>query len=100
MDFGKELLPGVQHVSLRRFQDDRGTFVKTYSRQLFDANGAPFDLREEFYSFSRKDRRMIMSRSSTAPPVRCWTSSSTCAAARARAPWRASSCVATNPRCS
>jgi dTDP-4-dehydrorhamnose 3,5-epimerase len=55
MDFGKELLPGVQHVSLRRFQDDRGTFVKTYSRQLFDANGAPFDLREEFYSFSRKD---------------------------------------------
>lgn len=55
MKFVKELLPGAHFVQLKRFQDDRGSFVKTYSRQLFEASGVAFDLREEFYSFSRKD---------------------------------------------
>lgn len=55
MKFVKELLPGALLVELKRFQDDRGSFVKTYSRQLFEASGVAFDLREEFYSFSRKN---------------------------------------------
>ncbi len=55
MDFTSELLPGVRHVKLRQFGDLRGSFVKTYARSVFDANGEPFDLREEFYSFSHKD---------------------------------------------
>lgn len=55
MKFIKELLPGAHLVELKRFQDDRGSFVKTYSRQLFEASGVAFDLREEFYSFSRKN---------------------------------------------
>lgn len=55
MQFERDLLPGVRLVSLRRLEDARGSFVKTYSRQLFDAHGEPFDLREEFYSLSRKD---------------------------------------------
>ena len=55
MDFTRELLPGVRLVQLRRLGDLRGNFVKTYARSVFDANGEPFDLREEFYSFSHKD---------------------------------------------
>jgi dTDP-4-dehydrorhamnose 3,5-epimerase/CDP-3, 6-dideoxy-D-glycero-D-glycero-4-hexulose-5-epimerase len=55
MEFTRELLPGARLVSLRRLGDLRGTFVKTYARSVFDANGEPFDLREEFYSFSHKD---------------------------------------------
>ena len=55
MDFKRELLPGVAHVALRRFEDLRGSFVKSYARSVFDANGETFDFREEFYSFSHKD---------------------------------------------
>jgi dTDP-4-dehydrorhamnose 3,5-epimerase len=55
MQFDKDLLPGVRHVLLKAFEDDRGRFVKTFSKQAFDANGEPFELREEFYSVSRKD---------------------------------------------
>jgi dTDP-4-dehydrorhamnose 3,5-epimerase len=55
MEFKRELLPGVAHVTLRRFGDLRGSFVKTYARSVFDANGETFDFREEFYSFSHKD---------------------------------------------
>lgn len=55
MEFVQDLLPGVQVVRLGRFDDPRGSFVKTYSRTRFEAAGLPFDVREEFYSFSRKD---------------------------------------------
>jgi dTDP-4-dehydrorhamnose 3,5-epimerase len=55
MEFTRELLPGARLVSLRRLGDLRGNFVKTYARSVFDANAEPFDLREEFYSFSHKD---------------------------------------------
>ena len=55
MEFKRELLPGVAHVTLRRLGDARGSFVKTYSRNAFDANGEDLDFREEFYSFSHKD---------------------------------------------
>ncbi len=50
-----ELLPGVRLVALRRTTDSRGSFVKTYQRSVFEALGEPFDFREEFYSFSRRD---------------------------------------------
>lgn len=55
MELTRELLPGAWHVSLKRFDDLRGSFVKTYARSLFDSQGLNFDWREEFYSVSAKD---------------------------------------------
>ena len=55
MQFAHELLPGATLVSLKRFEDARGSFVKTYARSVFEAAGVDFDFREEFYSFSHKD---------------------------------------------
>ena len=55
MQFDPDLLPGVRHIRLRKLGDMRGSFVKTYARSVFDQNEVAFDLREEFYSFSRKD---------------------------------------------
>ncbi|MEO6276839.1 dTDP-4-dehydrorhamnose 3,5-epimerase family protein [Roseateles sp.] len=54
MEFLQPLLSGVRVVLLDRFDDDRGSFVKTYSRSAFGDNGLEFDFREEFYSFSKK----------------------------------------------
>lgn len=61
MQFTEEVLPGTWVVRLKRFQDARGSFVKTYARSVFDAalgalpSGPAFDLREEFYSISGQD---------------------------------------------
>jgi dTDP-4-dehydrorhamnose 3,5-epimerase/CDP-3, 6-dideoxy-D-glycero-D-glycero-4-hexulose-5-epimerase len=55
MQISEGTLPGVYLVKLKRYEDSRGCFVKTYSRLLFDANGAAFDMYEEFYSFSHKN---------------------------------------------
>ncbi len=57
MQFTDELLPGVWLVRLKRLDDARGSFVKTYAQSVFEAiPGVPaFDLREEFYSYSHRD---------------------------------------------
>ena len=55
MQFSRELLPGAVLVTLKRFEDARGSFVKTYARSVFEGAGIDFDFREEFYSFSHKD---------------------------------------------
>lgn len=55
MQFEQELLPGTWVVRLKTFVDTRGTFVKTYARTAFDSQSIGFDMREEFYSISRRD---------------------------------------------
>lgn len=50
-----ELLPGVQVFRLGRFQDARGTFVKTFVRSALEDVLTGFELREEFYSTSARD---------------------------------------------
>lgn len=60
MRFERELLPGAWLVPLRRLQDERGHFVKTFARSAFEAAlGAAaaqaLDWREEFYSLSQRD---------------------------------------------
>lgn len=61
MKFVDELLPGAYVVHLNRFQDARGSFVKTYAKSVFDEALAcvpsvgSFDFREEFYSTSAKN---------------------------------------------
>lgn len=51
----EELLPGTWLYRLPRFEDLRGSFVKTYLRSALASHGVQFDLAEEFYSSSRKD---------------------------------------------
>lgn len=63
MQFDKELLPSTWLVNLKRFEDARGSFVKTYACSVFDAalprtgglGESAFDFREEFYSLSNKN---------------------------------------------
>jgi dTDP-4-dehydrorhamnose 3,5-epimerase/CDP-3, 6-dideoxy-D-glycero-D-glycero-4-hexulose-5-epimerase len=54
MELANELLPGAWHIRLRRFEDARGTFVKTFARSAFEAAAPGFELMEEFYSVSAK----------------------------------------------
>jgi dTDP-4-dehydrorhamnose 3,5-epimerase len=55
MEFTEELLPGTWLVRLKRFDDLRGSFVKTYARSVYEALGQEFDFREEFYSVSNQN---------------------------------------------
>ena len=66
MEFTRELLPGVQLISLRTLADARGSFVKTFARSVFDAAGVAFDFREEFYSISH--RNVVRGMHFQAPP--------------------------------
>lgn len=51
----KELLPACFLLEPSRFEDARGTFVKTYHEGICKSLGANLDIQEEFYSISRKD---------------------------------------------
>lgn len=55
MELVKELLPGCVLLQPKRFEDQRGCFVKTYHEGLFAALGVNLDIREEFYSISHKN---------------------------------------------
>lgn len=55
MEVTQELLPGAWLLRLRRLDDTRGSFVKTFARSSFQAAGLAFDMAEEFYSVSDKD---------------------------------------------
>lgn len=54
MIVSKELLPGCLLIKPTRFEDFRGSFVKTYHQGLYQALGVNLDIREEFYSVSHK----------------------------------------------
>lgn len=47
-------LPGLQLIRPRIFQDERGSFVKTFHRDAFRELGLDFEPREEFFSTSAK----------------------------------------------
>lgn len=51
----KELLPGCWLLQPQRFEDARGVFVKTYHEDLCQSLGVSLEIREEFYSVSRRD---------------------------------------------
>ncbi len=55
MEILKELLPGCFLLQPNRFEDSRGSFVKTYHEGLCKTLGVNLDIQEEFYSVSRKD---------------------------------------------
>jgi dTDP-4-dehydrorhamnose 3,5-epimerase/CDP-3, 6-dideoxy-D-glycero-D-glycero-4-hexulose-5-epimerase len=51
----KELLSQVWLMELSKLNDLRGSFVKTFSKSTLDNLNLSFDLREEYYSTSKKD---------------------------------------------
>ena len=55
MEIISELLPETFLLRPSKFQDPRGTFVKTYHQTLFAELGIRFDMKEEFYSISKKN---------------------------------------------
>ncbi|MCK6594979.1 MAG: dTDP-4-dehydrorhamnose 3,5-epimerase family protein [Bacteriovoracaceae bacterium] len=46
---------GLKKISLDLFQDERGSFIKTYNSKLFQSIGINFNIEEEFFSTSNKD---------------------------------------------
>lgn len=51
----KEILPGVWLMKLNAISDIRGTFVKTFAAGLYSEMGLGTEIREEYYSVSRKN---------------------------------------------
>jgi len=50
-----ELLPGCFYIPLSRFEDARGSFVKTHAASALARMGLRFELKEEFHSVSARD---------------------------------------------
>ncbi|MBS1773735.1 MAG: dTDP-4-dehydrorhamnose 3,5-epimerase [Bacteroidetes bacterium] len=48
-------LAGAYLITLPEFWDDRGVFVKPFNDAAFQQQGIQFELRESYYSFSKKD---------------------------------------------
>lgn len=55
MELIKELLPGCFLLEPKKFEDQRGCFVKTYHQGLCAALGVNLEIREEFYSISHRN---------------------------------------------
>lgn len=55
MELLKELLPGCFLLKSKRIEDQRGFFVKTYQKNLYEALGLQVEVQEEFYSMSHKN---------------------------------------------
>ncbi len=52
--FSETKLPGVFEITPFNAEDIRGCFTKDYSREVFEANGIPYELAEVFYTTSHK----------------------------------------------
>lgn len=55
MEIIKTHLPGLFIIDSKIFKDKRGIFVKVFHRKFFEANNIASDVRESFYSISRKN---------------------------------------------
>lgn len=55
MNIVNEILPGAYLISLTQSQDYRGEFIKTFQTSFFEKNQIDFELKEEFFSISRKN---------------------------------------------
>jgi dTDP-4-dehydrorhamnose 3,5-epimerase len=55
MNFSRTKLEGIYIIDTDIFSDDRGSFIKTYHESFFAEVGIKLDLKESFYSISRKN---------------------------------------------
>lgn len=47
-------IEGLKLIRLKRFDDQRGSFVKVFNAGIFNENGLGFDLKESYFSVSAK----------------------------------------------
>jgi dTDP-4-dehydrorhamnose 3,5-epimerase len=55
MNFIKTKLDGVFEIENSKFEDHRGSFVKTFNKDIFSENGLNYNFKESFYSVSKKN---------------------------------------------
>jgi len=55
MNFIKTKLDGVFEIINSKFEDHRGSFVKTFNKEIFYENGLNYDFKESFYSVSKQN---------------------------------------------
>lgn len=55
MDVIKTNLPGLFVVKPKIFSDERGEFIKIFNEETFSETGLPFELKESYYSTSKKN---------------------------------------------
>lgn len=55
MEILKTDLDGLIVLQSNVFRDDRGLFIKTYHKKIFEENGLEIDFRESFFSISKKN---------------------------------------------
>lgn len=48
-------LADAKIITLPAFQDERGTFIKTFNNPILEAAGFHFELKESYFSYSKKD---------------------------------------------
>lgn len=48
-------LSGLKILESKIFEDSRGKFIKTFTKDFFNDNGLDIDIRETYYSISHKD---------------------------------------------
>lgn len=53
--FRSTFISGLYQITLTSFQDERGLFVKTFHDPSLHAMGIDFQLRESYFSFSKKN---------------------------------------------
>jgi dTDP-4-dehydrorhamnose 3,5-epimerase len=53
-EFERQEIPGLYAIKPFVARDERGAFIKDYSREAFSLNGVEYDLKEVFYTVSRK----------------------------------------------
>ena len=53
--FTETPLDDVFVIEKSKFEDDRGTFIKTYNKEAFDLVGLSSDFKESYFSFSKKN---------------------------------------------
>ncbi len=55
MNFIKTKLDGVFEIENSKFEDHRGSFVKTFNKEIFSENGLDYNFKESFYSVSKQN---------------------------------------------
>ncbi|MBL7005153.1 MAG: dTDP-4-dehydrorhamnose 3,5-epimerase [Gammaproteobacteria bacterium] len=55
MNFIKTKLDGLFEIENGKFKDQRGSFVKTFNKDVFSENGLECNFKESFYSVSKKN---------------------------------------------
>ena len=55
MNFIKTKFTGVFEIENSKFEDCRGSFVKTFNKDIFIENDLEYDFKESFYSVSKKN---------------------------------------------